>query len=349
MSVQSLLPPEGQFLVYQTEDGKLKIDVKFQDETVWLSLNQMAELFQTTKQNVSLHIRNVFDEGELNREATVKESLTVQQEGDRNVKRQVEFYNLDVIISVGYRVKSHRGTQFRIWATQRLREYIVKGFVLDDERLKNPDQPFDYFEELMRRIQDIRTSERRFYQKITDIYSTSIDYDPTQEMSIRFFKMVQNKVHWAITGQTAAEIVHERVDATKPNMGLTNWRGPVIRKQDVAIAKNYLAEPELRALNNLVEQYLLFAEGQAMRRIPMYMEDWITKLDAFLTLNERDILTHAGSISHEMAQTKAEIEYDKFKTLTETTPRPVDADFDRAVRELPKLARKKKTKKDPPT
>ena len=348
MSVKSPLPPDGQFLVYKTEDGKLKIDVKFQDETVWLSLNQMAELFQTTKQNASLHIRNLFDEGELNREATVKESLTVQQEGDRNVKRQVEFYNLDVIISVGYRVKSHRGTQFRMWATQRLREYIVKGFVLDDERLKNPDQPFDYFEELMRRIQDIRTSERRFYQKITDIYATSLDYDPTQEISLLFFKTVQNKVHWAITGQTAAEIVHERVDATKPNMGLTNWRGPVIRKQDVAIAKNYLSEPELRALNNLVEQYLLFAEGQAMRRIPMYMADWITKLDAFLTLNERDILTHAGSISHEMAQAKAEMEYDRFRALTATAPRPVDSDFDRAIKELPKKARKK-PKQDPPT
>ena len=349
MSVTSPLLPEGQFLVYQTEDGKLKIDVKFQDETVWLSLNQMAELFQTTKQNASLHIRNLFDEGELNREATVKESLIVQKEGNRNVNRQVEFYNLDVIISVGYRVKSHRGTQFRIWATQRLREYIVKGFVLDDERLKNPDQPFDYFEELMRRIQDIRTSERRFYQKITDIYATSIDYDPTQGISIRFFKTVQNKIHWAITGQTAAEIVHKRVDASKTNMGLTNWRGSVIRKQDVVVAKNYLAEPELRALNNLVEQYLLFAEGQAMRRIPMTMTDWIKKLDAFLTLNERDILTHAGSISHEMAQNKAEMEYDRFRAITATTPRPVDEDFERAVKELPKPTRKKKLKKDPQT
>ena len=349
MNAQSPMPPESQFLIYKTEDGKLKIDVRFQAETVWLSLNQMAELFQTTKQNVSLHILKLFEEGELQRKSTVKDSLTVQQEGDRNVKRQVEFYNLDVIISVGYRVKSHRGTQFRIWATQRLREYIVKGFVLDDERLKNPDQPFDYFEELMRRIQDIRTSERRFYQKITDIYATSIDYDPTQEISIRFFKTVQNKVHWAITGQTAAEIVHERVNATKPNMGLTNWRGPVIRKQDVPIAKNYLTEPELRALNNLVEQYLLFAEGQAMRRIPMVMADWIKKLDAFLTLNERDILPHAGSISHEMAQTKAEMEYDRFIAITATTPRPVDEDFERAVKELPKPTRKKKSKKDPQT
>jgi len=193
------------------------------------------------------------------------------------VQRSVEFYNLDVIISVGYRVKSHRGTQFRIWATQRLREYIVKEFVLDDERLKNPDQPFDYFEELTRRIQDIRTSERRFYQKITDIYATSIDYDPTQEISLLFFKTVQNKVHWTITGQTAAEIIHGRANAAKRNLGLTNWRGAVIRKQDVGIAKNYLTEPELAALNNLVEQYLVFAEGQAMRRVPMHMADWIKK------------------------------------------------------------------------
>jgi len=308
MSNESKPAPGGQFLVYRTEDGKLKIDVRFQGETVWLSLNQLAELFQTTKQNVSLHIQNIFEEGELERGATVKESLTVQPggrlpsaatvakfatvqtEGNRKVSREIEFYNLDVIISVGYRVKSAVATRFRIWATQRLREYIVKGFVLDDERLKNPDQPFDYFEELTRRIQDIRTSERRFYQKITDIYATSIDYDPTQEVSLLFFKTVQNKVHWAITGQTAAEIVHDRVNAAKRNLGLTNWRGAVIRKQDVAIAKNYLNEPELAALNNLVEGYLIFAEGQAMRRIPMHMTDWIKKLDAFLTLNERDIL-----------------------------------------------------------
>ena len=330
-------PPGGQFLVYQTEDGRLKLDVRFEGETAWLTQQHMTELFQTTKQNVSLHIQNIYEERELERRATVKESLTVQLEGRRSVQRRVEFYNLDVIISVGYRVKSLRGTQFRIWATQRLREYIVKGFVLDDERLRNPDQPFDYFEELMRRIQDIRTSERRFYQKITDIYATSIDYDPTQEVSLLFFKTVQNKVHWAITGQTAAEIVHGRVDAAKLNLGLTNWRGAVIRKPDVAIAKNYLTEPELAALNNLAEQYLIFAQGQAMRRIPMHMADWIKKLDAFLTLNERDILTHAGRISHEMAQVKAELEYDKFKALTAAEPRPVDAAFEQAVKQLQKL------------
>ena len=275
-------PSGGQFLVYQTEDGKLKLDVRFEGETVWLTQQHMAELFQTTKQNVSLHIKNTFSEGELLEDSVVKESLTTAADGKNYATK---FYNLDVIISVGYRVKSLRGTQFRIWATQRLREYIVKGFVLDDERLKNPDQPFDYFEELMRRIQDIRTSERRFYQKIADIYATSIDYDPTQDVSLLFFKTVQNKVHWAITWQTAAEIVHGRVDASKPNLGLTSWRGAVVRKTDVIIAKNYLTEPELSALNNLVEQYLVFAQGQAMRRVAMHMTDWITKLDAFLTLN----------------------------------------------------------------
>jgi hypothetical protein len=341
-------PGASHFLVYQSEDGTLKIDVRFEGETVWLSQSQMAELFQTTKQNVSLHVRNMFEEGELERSATVKESLTVQTEGKRSVARHVEVYNLDVIISVGYRVKSHRGTQFRIWATQRLREFIVKGFVLDDERLKNPQQPFDYFEELTRRIQDIRTSERRFYQKITDIYATSIDYDPTQEVSLLFFKTVQNKVHWAITGKTAAEIIHDRVDAKKPNLGLTNWRGATIRKNDVAIAKNYLTEPELAALNNLVEQYLIFAEGQAMRRIPMHMADWVKKLDAFLTLNDRNILTHAGRISHELAQAKAESEFDKFKSLTAAEPRPVDAAFDRAAKLIEGAMKPKKPKRRKP-
>jgi len=334
--------PGGQFLVYQAADGKLKIDVRFEGETVWLTQLHMAELFQTTKQNVGQHLKHIFEEGELAENSVVKDFFTTAADGKRYATK---CYNLDAVISVGYRVKSHVATQFRIWATQRLREFIVKGFVLDDERLKNPDQPFDYFEELMRRIQDIRTSERRFYQKITDIYATSIDYDPTQEVSLQFFKTVQNKVHWAITGQTAAEIVHGRVDAAKPNLGLTNWRGAVIRKPDVAIAKNYLTEPELAALNNLVEQYLIFAQGQAMRRVAMYMADWIKKLDAFLTLNERDILTHAGRISHEVAQAKAELEYDKFMAIGAAAARPVDADFEKAVKELKRLpapGRKKK-------
>jgi hypothetical protein len=334
-------PPSGQFLVYQTEDGKLKIDVRFEGETVWLTQQHMAELFQTSKQNIGQHLKSIFSEGELVQDSVVKDSFTTAADGKNYLTR---FYNLDAIISVGYRVKSTVATRFRIWATRLLREYIVKGFILDDERLKNPDQPFDYFDELMRRIQDIRTSERRFYQKITDIYATSIDYDPTQEVSLLFFKTVQNKVHWAITGQTAAEIIHDRVDAAKPNLGLASWRGAVIRKQDVSIAKNYLSEPELEALNNLVEQYLIFAQGQAMRRVPMHMADWIEKLNGFLTLNDRDILTHAGRISHEMAQAKAELEYDKFKALEARAPRPVDADFEQATKDLKKLPKPKQPK-----
>ncbi len=338
--------PQSQFLIYQSEDGRIKLDVRFEGETVWLTQPMMAELFQTTVPNVSMHLRNIFEEGELVQAATVKNFLTVRQEGSRQVSRNLEFYNLDAIISVGYRVKSAVATQFRIWATQRLREYLVKGFTMDDERLKNPDLPFDYFEELLRRIQDIRTSERRFYQKITDIYATSLDYDPTTDASITFFKTVQNKMHWAVTGQTAAELIASRADSRKPQMGLTSWRGAKVRKEDVGIAKNYLTEDELAALNNLVEQYLVFATGQAMRRVPMRMADWISKLDSFMTLNDRDILTHAGRISHELALTHAELEYDSFhrQRLAENAAAPDD--FERAMKALPKAKpapRKKKT------
>jgi hypothetical protein len=325
---------KGQFLIYQSEDGKLKLDVRLEEETVWLTQQSLAELFQSSKQNISHHINSIYEEGELPPEATVKKYLTVRSEGNREVKRLLDYYNLDMIISVGYRVKSHVATRFRIWATQQLKELIQKGFVLDDERLKNPDQPFDYFEELTRRIQDIRTSERRFYQKITDIYATSIDYDPTQEISISFFKTVQNKMHWAITGQTAAEIVHSRADASKPNMGLTSFRGAKVRKQDVSIAKNYLESDELAALNNLVEQYLIFAEGQAMRRIPMQMTDWVKKLDGFLTINDREILNHAGRISHEMAKEIAEQEYQKFHTKRIEESTKIDSDFDNAIKQI---------------
>ena len=331
----TILETRGQFLVYETENGNVKIDVRLAEQTVWLTQQLMAELFQTTKQNISLHVQNIFEEGELLPEATVKEYLTVRREGSRQVQRTLEYYNLDMIISVGYRVKSHVATRFRIWATQRLKEYIVKGFTLDDERLKNPDQPFDYFEELTRRIQDIRTSERRFYQKITDIYATSIDYDPTLTISINFFKTVQNKMHWAITGQTAAELIHSRVDSTQVNMGLTNYRGDKVRKQDVVIAKNYLNEEELAALNNLVEQYLIFAEGQAMRRIPMHMSDWLAKLDAFLNINDREILSHAGKISHEMAKQLAEGEYEKFSHKRLAEQDRTGNDFDKLVKRLP--------------
>jgi len=321
-------PAKGQFLVYQTEDGQVKIDVRLEGETAWLTQAHMATLFQTTIPNVNMHLRNIFAEGELQPDSVIQEFLITAADGKRY---RTNHYNLDAIISVGYRVKSAVATRFRIWATQKLREFIVKGFVLDDERLKNPDQPFDYFEELLRRIQDIRTSERRFYQKITDIYATSIDYDPTQPESIAFFQTVQNKLHWAITGQTAAEIIHARADAAKPRMGLTNWRGAKVRKEDVTIAKNYLSEPELAALNNLVEQYLLFAEGQAMRRIPMHMRDWIAKLNAFLTVNERAILEHAGKISHEMARELAEAEYQKFHRKQIQQADQAGGDFDKAI------------------
>ncbi|PKO83947.1 MAG: hydroxyacid dehydrogenase [Betaproteobacteria bacterium HGW-Betaproteobacteria-11] len=338
------LPAKSKFLIYEAENGAIKLEVRFDGETVWLSQQLMADLFQTTQQNVSLHLQNIYEEGELHPEATHKEFLSVRREGKRDVQRTLDYYNLDAIISVGYRIKSRVATQFRIWATQRLREYIVKGFVLDDERLKNPDVPFDYFEELTRRIQDIRTSERRFYQKITDIYATSLDYDSTTETSLTFFKTVQNKVHWAITGQTAAQIIRERADRKQPSMGLTSWRGAKPRKEDALIAKNYLSEPELAALNNLVEQYLVFAEGQAMRRIPMRMDDWVAKLDGFLRLNERDILTHAGRLTHEQAVGHATQEYDAFhrERLAAKAARPDD--FDKAVRALPaaKPARKKK-------
>ena len=331
---QQVEQPRGQFLVYQAEDGSMKLEVRLEDETVWLTQQLMVELFQTTKQNISQHIQSVYDDGELLPEATVKKYLTVRKEGNRDVKRWLDYYNLDMIISVGYRVKSRVATRFRIWATERLKEYIVKGFILDDDRLKNPDLPFDYFEELTRRIQDIRTSERRFYQKITDIYATSIDYDPTLDVSIGFFKTVQNKMHWAITGQTAAEIIHSRVGADKPDLGLTNYRGAKVRKQDVTIAKNYLGEDEFAALNNLVEQFLIFAEGQAMRRVPMQMNDWIKKLDGFLTINDRDILDHAGKISHEMAKQLAEGEYGKFNKKRISASDKQLSDFDKAVKKI---------------
>ncbi|MEP7012315.1 MAG: virulence RhuM family protein [Acidobacteriota bacterium] len=338
------LPTKSEFLIYEAENGAIKLEVRFDGETVWLTQLLMAELFQTTQQNISLHLQNIYEEGELRLSATHKVFLSVRREGKRDVQRTLDFYNLDAIISVGYRIKSRVATQFRIWATQRLREYIVKGFVLDDERLKNPDVPFDYFEELTRRIQDIRTSERRFYQKITDIYATSLDYDPTTETSLTFFKTVQNKVHWAITGQTAAEIIHARADHNQSNMGLTNWRGAKPRKEDTVIAKNYLSEPELAALNNLVEQYLVFAEGQALRRIPMRMGDWVTKLDGFLRLNEREVLTHAGRIPHDKAVSHATEEYEAFHRERLAEKAAQSDDFDQVIRALPaaKPTRKKK-------
>ena len=329
-----------QIIIYQTDTGDTKLEVRLENETVWLSQKLMAALFQTTPQNITIHLKNIFEEGELMESATCKDFLQVQKEGVRMVERNQKLYNLDAIISVGYRIKSNVATRFRQWATQHIKEYIVKGFVMDDERLKNPKQPFDYFEELLRRIQDIRTSERRFYQKITDIYATSADYDPTLETSILFFQTVQNKMHWAITGKTAAEIIVERANSSHVNMGLTNWKGTKPRKQDVVIAKNYLNEEELLALNNLAEQYLIFAEGQAMRNIPMYMKDWIEKLHGFLSLNDREILTHAGKISHQLAVEMAENEYEKFHQKEINT---FESDFDKEIKKLQAVNPKRRT------
>ena len=333
---------KSQIIIYKAEDGQTKIEVRFENETVWLTQNALAELFQTTKQNIGQHIKNIIEEGELLENSTVKKFFIVQKEGAREVSRGIEYYNLDLIISVGYRVKSSIATAFRQWATAHLREYIVKGFVMDDERLKNPDLPFDYFEELTRRISEIRTSEKRFYRKITDIYATSVDYDPTDEQSILFFKTVQNKVHYAITGSTAAEIVASRVDSKKINIGLTNFRGSKPIKEEVVIAKNYLNEQELLVLNNLVEQYLVFAEGQAMQRIPMYMKDWIGRLHEFLQINRKDILKDAGKISHELAKELAEKEYDRYYKKSLKAPSRADRDFEAFANKAVKLVSKKK-------
>ena len=328
--------PKSQIIIYKTETGETKIDVRFENETVWLTQNALAELFQTTKQNISLHIKNIFEEGELQSNSVVKDFLTTASDGKNYT---VNYYNLDLIISVGYRVKSSIATTFRQWATAHLSEYIIKGFVLDDERLKNPDLPFDYFEDLTRRIADIRTSEKRFYRKITDIYATSVDYDPTDEQSILFFKTVQNKVHYAITGSTAAEIIASRVDSKKPNVGLTNFRGNKPTKEEVLIAKNYLNEQELLVLNNLVEQYLIFAEGQAMQRVPMYMKDWIERLHEFLHINRKDILNDAGRISHELAVEIAEKNFDEYKKIEAKNS---DNDFDSAALHALEIVKKKK-------
>ena len=336
---------ESDILLYQTEDGQTRVQVRLENETVWLSLSQMAELFQRDKSVVSRHIGNIFKEGELARAATVAKYATVQQEGGREVSRNVEYFNLDVIIAVGYRVKSHRGTQFRIWATQRLREYITKGFTLDDERLKQAGGG-NYFDELLARIRDIRSSEKVFWRKVLDIYATSIDYDPNIDVSRQFFATVQNKMHWAAHGHTAAEIVAHRADASQPNMGLTSWIATKPTVQDIETAKNYLQQDELDALNRLVTIYLEFAELQALNRNPMYMHDWITKLDDFLRLSDREILTHAGKVSHDEALDKAQTEYEKYRAAQLNEASPVERHFLKSVQELEQIAKKKRTAED---
>ena len=300
-------------LIYQSEDGKIKIDVRFENETVWLSLDQMTTLFGRDKSTISRHIKNVFEEGELPNEATVANFATVQVEGYREVVRNIDYYNLDVIISVGYRVKSQQGTQFRIWATQRLKEYIIKGFTLNDERFKTGSS-YNYFKELLDRIRDIRLSEKMFYQQIKEIYATSIDYNPSAEMTLAFFKEVQNKLLWAVSGKTAAELVYYRANATLPMMGLTSTeKEGKVSKSDALIGKNYLNEKEIGQLKLIVEQFLAYAEAQALAEKPMYMRDWVQKLRLVLTMNEKSILEHAGTISHKLAVEKATKEFIAYK------------------------------------
>ncbi|MDO8444718.1 MAG: virulence RhuM family protein [Deltaproteobacteria bacterium] len=332
MSKQNL-PATTQFLLYTTEDGKVRVETRLEAETVWLTQTQMAELFQSTQQNISLHIQNIFDEEELSSEATHKKYLSVRREGNRDVKRNLDYFNLDMIISVGYRVNSLCGTQFRIWATQRLREYIVKGFTMDDERLKQAGGG-NYFDELLARIRDIRSSEKVFWRKVLDIYATSIDYSPNAEISKEFFRVIQNKMHWAAHGHTAAEIIDTRADSTLPNMGLTSWQGDKPRKDDIVIAKNYLNEKELNLLNRIVTAYLEFAELQALEQKPMYMKDWIAKLDDFLKLSGRQLLTHAGKISHDEAVTKALAEFHKYRQSHLNDVSPVERHFIEAVKEV---------------
>ena len=332
-SIQRSSFQKGQFLLYQTEDGRSRIEVRMQGETLWLTQAAMAELFQTSKQNISLHLKNIYREGELAEDQVVKEYLTTASDGKQY---QTKHYNLDAIISVGYRVNSIRGTQFRIWATLRLREYIVKGFALDDERLKQAGGG-QYFDELLARIRDIRASEKVFWRKVLDIYALSIDYDPNTDYSLEFFAVVQNKMHWAAHGHTAAEIIDQRADATRPNMGLTTWSGEKPRKSDVTVAKNYLREEEIDVLNRIVTMYLEFAELQALHRRPMYMRDWIAKLDDFLGLSDRDILTHAGTVSHQDALDKAREEYEKFRREHLNDPSPVEGHFREAVKKIKQL------------
>jgi hypothetical protein len=305
---------KGEILLYQSEDGTTKIDVRLENETVWLTQKSMAELFQTTIPNINMHLKNIFEEGELVPNRTIKEFLIVRLEGNREVSRNIDFYNLDVIISAGYRIKSHVATQFRIWATQRLKEYIIKGFTLDDERMKAAGQ-IRYFDELQERIRDIRSSEKIFYQKVKDIFALSIDYEPQTSLAKEFFATIQNKLHWAIHQHTAAELIAERAKSTDKNMGLTTWQGAKVRISDVRIAKNYLKEGEISQLNLLVEQFLAFAENQSRQKKVMYMTDWIKKLNDILTINENQILEHAGKISHQLAVEIAEAEYEKYNTL----------------------------------
>lgn len=332
---------QTQLIIYQSEDGKVKIETRMEGETIWLTQKLMGELFQTTTQNITIHLKNIFEEGELNEESTCKEFLQVQSEGKREVKRQQKYYNLDAILSVGYRIKSHVATRFRQWATVRLKEYLVKGFTMNDELLKQAGGG-NYFDELLQRIRDIRSSEKVFWRKVLDIYATSIDYEPNNEMSVLFFQTVQNKMHWAAHGHTAAEIIYNRADAAKANLGLTHFKGARPTKQETGIAKNYLNKEELNILNRMVTAYLELAELQALNRRPMYMKDWIARLDDFLKMTGNEILTHAGKISHQKALEKARSEYEKHHQQQLKQPTQAEKDYIRHIEQVAKKLNKKK-------
>ena len=313
---EGIVSQRGEILFYQTEDGRTRVECRFEQETLWITQAAMAELFQTTPQNITRHLKAIFAEGELSEEATCKQYLQVQMEGRRKVSRKRKFYNLEAILAVGYRVRSHRGTQFRRWATERLNEYLVKGFTMDDERLKNPpvagSEAPDYFDEMLERIRDIRSSERRMYLRVREIFAMAGDYDPTWPETTKFFRIIQNKLHYAATGMTAAELIQRRANHELPNMGLTSWKGDEVRKTDVTIAKNYLTEPEIDELNRIVTMWLDFAEDQARRRKQIFMRDWERKLDEFLVFHDRRVLPNAGKVSKKVADEHARQEYERF-------------------------------------
>ena len=333
---QGTTPPDTGILFYQTEDGKSRIQVRLQDNTVWLNQRLLAELYQVSVPTINEHISTIYSDHELSPEATIRKFLIVRTEGSRRVERLIDFYSLEMILAVGYRVRSHRGMQFRRWATERLQEYIVKGFVLDDQRLKGERAlGADYFDELLERIRDIRASEKRFYQKVRDIYALSIDYDSQAESTQDFFAAVQNKLHWAITGHTAAELISQRADADRPNMGLTAWKGAKVRQSDIIVAKNYLREDEIRQLNRLVTMWLDYAEDQASRRKPIYMRDWRERLDAFLQFNQRAILEHSGRISMEEAKRRALQQYQEFnQRRIEDGDEQAEKEFEEEIRRM---------------
>lgn len=344
MATDSLSPPSTEFLVYTADDGTSRVQVRLEEGTVWLSQRLMAELYGVSVPTINEHLGGIYDDGELDPGATIRKFRIVRSEGNRSVSRLIDHYSLPAILAVGYRVRSTLGTRFRQWATARLEEFLTKGFVLDDQRLKNPPGPGqpDYFEELLARIRDIRSSEKVFYKKVLAIYETSIDYDPRAEGSKRFFQTVQNKMHWAAHGKTAAEVIASRADASKPNMGLTSWAGEVPRKGDIGTAKNYLQPDEIEALNHIVSAYLGFAELQAMNRRPMHMADWIAKLDDFLRISDREILTHAGKVSRDMALAKAEAQYERFAKERAALPSRIEKAFETALGDVKAIETERK-------